>query len=433
MTQHNLTSTDSASGAAQLGTSSAWPANVPPPASVSDAPDEHQRAWAYLSRVVEGPNQQLQDFLAAGKTPEELAAAIKRREDWLGGLLKSTQSRHDWDMAETDLRTIAELGGRLITVESPEWPGVELNQAFSYAASGNSPHIRSYASDAVPPHALWILGKPLQPLCERAVALVGTRGVTRYGYDVIHQLVTGLAQHQWTIVSGGAVGVDAGVHQKAIQSGTATVCVQAAGLAAPYPRRNNELFREIVKNGALVSEYPPDAVPARHRFLTRNRLVAALSLGTVVVEAAWRSGALNTLSWAEGLGRVPMAVPGPIMRTNSVGCHERIKNGSAQLVTSADDIRQLLQPLTMPVAGEQEELSFEEGPPQLSRTELRVFDAIPAPTNYPTAGEISGQGIDTESLAREAGVPLPLAMHVLVMLQKRGIVAREGVTWRRLT
>ena len=272
-------------------------------------------------------------------------------------------------------------------------------------------------------HALWARGGSPAELTQRAVAVVGTRAITRYGWEVTRMLVEGLAASRWTIVSGGALGVDTVAHETALANGTPTIVVAACGQGRTYPARNAALFDRIAGDGArgaVISEYPPGVHPARHRFLTRNRLVAALSGGTVVVEAAWRSGALNTLTWAARLGSVAMAVPGPVTGYGSLGCHERIRNGDAQLVTSAEQIRELIEPLGTVDAQAQYEFAF---PPDriqaLSRTELKVFDAT------------SSESRVTGDVAAEAGITVSLAVHILVDLQQKGLVQRDGVSWRR--
>lgn len=382
-------------------------------------------AWAYLSRVIEGPSRPLQSLLSAGRGAEEIAHGVRTRAGWIGPLLRDTEARHGWDRAAEDLETAERLGARLINPDDAEWPTDELDSAFGYAASGVSEHIRTYQSDAVTPHALWVRGHTLAPLLARSVAIVGTRALSGYGKAATEQVVSELAAQKWTIVSGGAVGVDAVAHRAALVTGTSTVAVAACGLDRAYPKENAELFGSIVshpRGGAIVSEYPPGTTPQRHRFLTRNRLVAALSQGTVVVEAAWRSGALNTLSWAEGLGRVPMAVPGPVTSTNSLGCHRRIRDGRAQLVTGGTDIRALLEAVGAVDADGQYELAFAPDEVQaLSRNELRIFDALP------TAGEL-----ETEDLARAAGMTIPLCVTILLDLHRRGVVRRVGNAWERV-
>ncbi|WP_080794253.1 DNA-processing protein DprA [Corynebacterium pacaense] len=384
---------------------------------------ERRRAWAYLSRVVEGPSASLQRLLGAGRDVEEIAGGIRRREPWLGELLGATESRHSLDTADLDLATAAGIGARLITAEDEEWPHEELDQAFGFASSGHSEHLRSYQSDAVPPHVLWVRGGNLRAASARAVTIVGTRAVSRYGAEVTSMLTEDLVAHQWAVVSGGALGVDTIAHTGALRAGGCTVAVAACGLDRSYPARNGRLFEQVVESGSgvLVSEYPPGVPPQRHRFLTRNRLVAALTGGTVVVEAAWRSGALNTLSWASGLGKVAMAVPGPITTAGSRGCHERIRNGEAELIAGGADVRALLEALGEVDAQGQLEMEFAASPVQsLSRNELRVFDALS--TRPREAGEV----------AAESGLSLPLVIHLLVELDSRRLIRRVGTKWERI-
>ncbi|BAU96363.1 DNA processing protein [Corynebacterium suranareeae] len=389
--------------------------------------DSRLLAWAYLSKVVEGPNIYLQNLLKDGYDPEKIAFGIKQRQTWLGeGLLKATESRALVDTAKEDLETITRLGGRLITPEDKEWPKEEFDHAFGFAASGMSDHVRTYQDDALPPHALWVRGGNLRQLAAQSVTIVGTRAISHYGAEVTREFTHALATHQWTIVSGGALGVDSVAHSEALRAKGSTIAVAACGLDRPYPSRNRDLFNSIVRaeKGVMVSEYPPGTPPQRHRFLTRNRLVAALSQGTVVIEAAWRSGALNTLSWCEGLGRVAMAVPGPVNNAGSLGCHERIRNGSAQMVTSADDVRSLLGAVGAMDSQAQYELNFAATPIQgLTRNELRVYDAL----------DDRDVGKEAAATATEAGLTLQLTIFLLIDLQKRGIVRRDGTLWFRNT
>lgn len=379
-----------------------------------------REAWAYLSRCIEGPNRQLQALLGQGRDVEEIAEGIKKREPWLGELLRSTQARYQDDHATRDLDSIFGLGGRLVTPEDDEWPRGELTRAFTFATSGLSESARSVQEDAVPPHALWVRGGKVNELVAQSVAVVGTRAASQYGKQATKQLVTGLAEKQWTIVSGGALGIDTVAHTSALNAGGSTVVVAACGLDRHYPSSNAALFERISSNGALISEYPPGVTPARHRFLTRNRLAAALTSGTVVVEAAWRSGALNTLTWAEGLGRVAMAVPGPITTAGSLGCHDRIRSGRAQLVVSADEVRQMLSKVgEVDVEGQYEMLFAANEIQSLSRNEMRVFDAL------------SGDAASPGDVAAVAGMTINLTIHLLVELQRRGLVEREGAGFKR--
>lgn len=383
--------------------------------------DERLRAWAYLSRVFEGPSRDLQGLLESENGDvEKIAYAIRHQEQWLGPVIGETSSRYSWDRVEEDLQVIASLGGRLITPDCPEWPSDLFASAFGFAASGSSPHIRSYQSDAVAPHALWLVGENLTALTAQAVAVVGTRAVSTYGTAVTRDIVGGLVAHQWSIVSGGAMGVDTVAHAEALRCGGRTVAVAACGVDRNYPARNKALFKHIVSSGgALVSEYPPGVPPHRHRFLTRNRLVASLSSGVVVVEAGWRSGALNTLSWASGLGRVAMAVPGPVTNQGSVGCHERIRNKEAEMICNADEVRALVSVMGAVDPTLDLELQFAASPLQaLTRNEMRVYDGV---GKKPTS---------TSTIAVSAGLPMPLCMHILIHLEKQGLVTRVGSGWQ---
>lgn len=379
-------------------------------------------AWAYLNRVVEGPSRALQAHLAAGRSAEELARGIRTRASWLGPLGPETEARHAWQRAEEDLAAAELVGGRLVTPDDADWPAEALDHAFGFAATGLSEHLRTYQSDAVAPHGLWVRGPSLTGAFAQAVGVVGTRASSAYGRTVTAQLVRGLAPAQWTILSGGALGVDAVAHEAALSVGGRTVVVAACGLDQTYPKAHRDLFARVTDSGgAVITEYPPGTTPQRHRFLTRNRLVAALSAGTVVIEAGWRSGALNTLSWAEALGRIPMAVPGPVTNAASSGCHARLREHRAQLVTSAEDVRALLETLGSVDADAQYELAFAPDQIQrLSRNELRVYDALP----------VHG-GADADRIAAAAGLPLPLTIHLLLDLERRGILVREGNDWRR--
>lgn len=152
-------------------------------------------------------------------------------------------------------------------------------------------------------------------------------------------MAASLAERGTAVISGGAYGIDASAHRGALATGGVTVAVLAGGLEFGYPRGHSDLFRGIAAEGVLVSECPPDSAPTRPGFLVRNRIIAALSHGTVVVEAALRSGALNTARHARELCRQVMAVPGPVTSEFSAGCHELIRDYGAMCVTSAADVR----------------------------------------------------------------------------------------------
>jgi len=190
------------------------------------------------------------------------------------------------------------------------------------------------------PLGLWVRGK-LEHLELPSVAMVGARSSTRYGELMASDIAASIATAGWAVVSGGAYGIDAACHRGALAVGGVTIAVLAGGVDVAYPQSNALLFQRIAETGAIVSESPPGAVPMRHRFLIRNRIIAGLAIGTVVVEAQLRSGAIATASHATAIGRDVMALPGPVTSAASAGCHQLIRDG-AVLITSAADVFELV-------------------------------------------------------------------------------------------
>lgn len=268
------------------------------------------------------------------------------------------------------------------------------------------------------PLGLWLAGGgELAPLAASAVAVVGSRASTAYGDTVAADLAAELSETGRCIVSGGAYGIDAAAHRGCLAGRTPTVCVLAGGLDQPYPAGHRPLFERIAENGVLVSELAPGEHPTRVRFLARNRLIAALAPGTVLVEAAARSGARNTVTWANALGRVVMAVPGPVTSATSVTPHRLIREAEAVLVTRAADVLELLAPLGRAnprVRGERRATD------ELDADELRVFEVVPGRGSLP-AGE----------LALRAGITVPRCLALLDQLAERGYLAQNAAgEWR---
>jgi DNA processing protein len=251
----------------------------------------------------------------------------------------------------------------------------------------------------------------------RSVSLVGARAASAYGTYVATELAADFAAKNITVISGGAYGIDACAHRGALAVGGCTVAVLASGLSFGYPKGHAELFATIAETGLMVSEHPPDYAPSRPGFLVRNRLIAALSRGTVVVEAALRSGALNTARHARELNRPVMAVPGPVTSAQSAGCHELIREWGAVCVTSAADVIELIIPL-----GDGNDAG-EAGP------------AVPADQLDPVTASVlrtmtgrTGRGPAT--IATLAGVDLDTAMRCLGLLAAAGYVERCDKGWR---
>ena len=367
---------------------------------------DDDRAWAYLSRVAEPPCRELA-ALVTRVGPVEAAARV-RCGDVDEPLLSRTAARRDIDTCAADLDVLARLGGRLIIPGAAEWP------QSSFTPFTN-PGARKRA-DAHPPLVLWAVGpEHLADVAERSCAVVGTRASTAYGEHVAADLATGLAERDVAVVSGGAYGIDGAAHRAALAADGLTVAVLAGGIDVPYPSGHSALLHRIAKNGLILSEYPPGLRPARHRFLTRNRIVAALGGATVVVEAGLRSGAASTAAWAEVLGRPVCAVPGPVTSSASAGCHALVRNG-AILVTRAEEVVEL--------AGRIGELAEEPNRPGspldgLSEHEARVYDALPA------------RGARTvDEVAVAAGLPATQVLGPLATLELGGLVARADGRWK---
>lgn len=368
--------------------------------------DQVQRAWAYLSRVVEPPCVEL-TALVARVGPVEAAERVRRgRVD--EKLARHTEARREIDCAVEDLELLARRGGRLLTPADDEWPALAF-AAFRGAAVAAKPH-------GGPPMVLWALGPAgLDDIAQRAAAVVGTRAATSYGEHVAADLAVGLAERDVAVVSGGAYGIDGAAHRAALSVDGHTVAVLAGGLDIPYPAGHSALLHRIATNGLLVSEYPPGVRPARHRFLTRNRLVAALAGAAVVVEAGLRSGAANTAAWARALGRVVGAVPGPVTSSASSGCHALLRAG-AEVITRAEDVVELV--------GRIGELASEQAHPAspldgLSEDERRVYEALP------------GRGaVTVDEIAVAAAVDPARILASLAMLELAGLVERNDGRWR---
>jgi DNA processing protein len=259
--------------------------------------------------------------LRRGDVGDELRAAIAPR------LAQADPDR----CVDKALQRAHRLGVRIVTPEDAQWPR-QLADLVAISRDGPNRVFR----DTYPPHCVWLRGEPaLAASCERSVAVVGARASTSYGDHVAGELAFGLAERGWTVVSGGAFGIDAAAHRGALAAGGCTIAVLACGIDRPYPSAHASLFDRIGEEGLLLSEWPPGSDPHRHRFLVRNRVIAAATQGTVMVEASIRSGARFTLGRARMMDRIVMAVPGPVTSTMSMGCHEELRSEGTILVASA--------------------------------------------------------------------------------------------------
>lgn len=299
---------------------------------------------------------------------------------------------------ERDLAAAASAGGRFVCPGDREWPS-QLDDLGDARPTG-----------------LWVRGRPdLRLWALRSVAVVGARACTPYGAHMATALGAGLAERGWVVVSGAAFGVDGAAHRGALAAGGATMAVLACGVDVAYPRGHAELIGRIVEQGLVLGELPPADHPTRSRFILRNRVIAALTRGTVVVEAEYRSGSLVTARCAQRLGRHTMGVPGPATSGLSAGVHELLR-GEGVLVTDAAEVAEMV--------GDIGELAPPRHGPMLPRDYLdpvcgRVLDALPA------HGSVNGREV-----ARAAATSEDEALGKLYELHSLGFVEREGDGWR---
>ncbi|AYF75244.1 DNA-protecting protein DprA [Nocardia yunnanensis] len=375
---------------------------------MSESDREARRlAWVYLSRVVEGPCAALSALIESVGVVE---AARAVRECALPEVLRGpTELRRGIDRAEKDVAHIERLGGRVVTPDDAEWP------AWRMLGLGQLDPAQD--ADAAVPLVLWVRGRrSLLEATERSIAVVGARCSTGYGNHATGEIAGELAARGWTVVSGAAFGIDGMAHRAALGVGGVTIAVLACGPDRPYPVQHDHLLAEIAEAGLVVTEYPPGTSVRKHYFLARNRLIAALADGVVVVEAGIRSGARNTVKWCRRLGRPAMAVPGPITSAASVGCHRMIREGEAFIVTRADDILDEAGPLRLSLPG-----AVPANPEDnLSGDEALVFAALPgAGARLPRA------------LAADTGLPMAVLRATLSGLEIAGLVGCDGSGWYR--
>lgn len=377
--------------------------------------DDVRRAWAYLSRVAEppcGPLVALIDLVGA----PEAAEMVRRREfpEGFEAVADATAGRAAADRSVADLEHMANLGGRLVTPDDDEWPEYRF-QPMAERIPPETPHHEDEVRE-LRPVALWVIGDGrLDELLERSVAMVGTRAPSNYGERVTDEFAGDLSAEGFTIVSGGAYGIDGAAHRAALAAEGRTIAFVAGGLDRPYPAGHAGLFRRIAESGVVVSEYPPGTVPGRHRFLNRNRIVGTATGGVVVVEAGFRSGTRNTATWAGRRGVPVCAVPGPVTAATSVTCHQLIRDGATLVSRSSEVIEEV---------GRIGELALELEVPErptdgLEEPALRVHDALPARSGLPVS-----------EIASIAGLPARAVMMQLAVLETKGLVTRDGALWR---
>ncbi|MBA9007104.1 DNA-processing protein DprA [Thermomonospora cellulosilytica] len=372
-------------------------------------PDEERLARATLCAIAE-PGEALLGRLIDRVGARGALAVVRGTEPVPDGVpitdrararLAAWQARLAGTDPETDLEICDRIGGRMICPGDPEWPAA-LDDLGDHR-----------------PYALWLRGSAdLRHACLRAVAIVGARAASPYGTRIAADLGAELADAGWTVISGGALGIDGAAHRGTLAVDGRTIAVFAGGVDRFYPPRNEVLFLEIIEHGLLVSESPPGTDPSRLRFLIRNRLIAALARGTVVIEAAARSGALNTAAHTRDLGRPLMAVPGPVDSLTSVGCHRLLREvPPARCVTNSAEVLEEIGTIGVDLA------PVPQGPllphDALDPTTRAVLEALPARGSAGTA-----------QIAVKAGVDLSTATGRLGQLAAAGFVERAQTGWR---
>lgn len=369
------------------------------------ASDAERLARATISLIAE-PGDVRCLGLARELGGAEFLQALREHPD-LGAALAAAAARLAEVDPERELDRADRLGVRFVVPGDTEWPS-QLDDLG---------HVGALQERGDVPVGLWVKGPLRLDQLEGSVAVVGSRSSTTYGAQVASDLAAVVGGAGRAVVSGAAFGIDYAAHRGALSADAPTVAVLACGPDRAYPAAHRDLLVHLGQHHAVVSESPPGASPFRIRFLARNRLIAALSRGTVVVEAAVRSGALNTTNWAERLNRVVAGTPGPLTSVASQGVHQLIRRGAATLVTGGDDVLELLG-----AAGDH--LPMELRGPERARDRLaigaqQVLDAVPVASPAPT-----------ESIAVVAGLSVVYVDQVLRSLQGDGYVELLPVGWR---
>jgi len=308
-------------------------------------------------------------------------AGLDRRS--LGNLLKARAALS----LERELEKVQQAGVQLLTWEDEAYPR----------------HLRNIYD---PPPLLYVRGE-LRPEDEWAVAVVGTRRATVYGKEATRQLSGGLARNGITIVSGLARGIDAQAHRAALDAGGRTIAVLGCGVDVIYPPEHRRLAEEIIRHGALISEYPLGTRPEASNFPPRNRIISGLSLAVVIVEAGARSGALITADFAADQGRDVFAVPGSIFQRGSEGCNRLIREGAIPALSVSD----ILEELNLTMVEQQ--------------AEVRAI--VPAtPMEARLLDHLSSEPMHIDELCRAVGLPISQVSSTLALMELKGMVRQAG-------
>ncbi len=393
-------------------------------AAVSDA--WARAIWSLICEPGDGVAGHLVAALGAEGALREIRAqasarTVSRSPAFAAGL-KRWLPRLNGIAVEGMFRTARFARLRLVTPSDPDWPR-GLGDLGVHA-----------------PLALWVRGAGRALLGGGPrVALVGARACSAYGELAAGDLAADLAERGVCVVSGAAFGIDAAAHRAALGTGGTTIAVLAGGVDRPYPSRHSDMIALIAETGAVIGEIAPGAAPTKSRFLERNRVIAAMSEATVVVEAGWRSGSLNTAGHAAALGRPLGAVPGPITSATSAGCHRLLREFDATCVTSAADIIELtgweaVQTRHTVVVGA-------SALPSEGTSDAAVGSNVRTRA-VAGGGQIAeGSGVlgaidrrvrrSSDEIARRAGLTPEQVEGQLGLFELEGLVVREDNGWRR--
>jgi len=369
----------------------------PAPARVSDA---ERLSRATLSRIAEPGTKGLIDRVREVGAEQVVAEVRDGRP--LGGV-DVDALRHRLATADPsrDLDRAAAVGARLVCPGDVDWPAT----------------LDDLAWEGLDCLGLWVRGPgPLGGPDATSVGIVGTRAATAYGQLIASDFAHGLVERGWAVVSGLAYGIDAAAHRGALAAGGLTIAVLACGVDVVYPKGNRALYERIRAEGAVVSEHPPGTAPQRTRFLVRNRLIAALSAGTVVVEMAVRSGARSTAAYAARLNRHVMVVPGPVTSAVSAGCHQLLRDRpDTVVVTRVEEIVEQcghMGEMAAPLAGPVTTRDL------LGPTVRRVFEGVP----------VRGAAA-VDKIATTSGVAPAAAAASLAALAQLGLAEERAGRW----
>ena len=384
--------------------------------------------WVWLSEVKGLTNRSRLLLLDHFGTPENVYYADEDEYRLVSGIEPrqiALLAEKSTEQADRILGACSRLGLRLLTMQDADYP-TRLRNIFE------------------PPVLLYVKGNLPVIDEEVAIAMVGTRKATPYGVEAAEKIAYGLCRQGALVVSGAAAGIDSASHRGALRAGGKTVAVLGCGIDVVYPAENEWLYRDIAASGALVSEYPPGSAAEAWHFPARNRIISGLSLGTIVVEAPEKSGALITAGTALEQGRDVFAVPGPIDAPMSRGCNRLVADGAAALITDSWDVlREYEAMYPHKILGERVELPRTLGyqareeqarakkeeaaeTPALPKLDLAKNDAGLTDDQITILRALKGGAMQVDDIIEQTDLPTRRVLSALTMLELEGFVEQGG-------